>query len=126
MVMRRFSVMRAGSVAALLALALASMARAQAPAAAAQEMTRDAISSTIAQRFDVKVLRVTAAEQGGRKTYQVVVMRPGGNFNEAFQVTTLVADAVTGELIPQSPEPADRAVADDGGAAIRRLTFPAR
>jgi len=108
---------------------------ARAPVASGAEMTPEEITSAIAQRFNVKVLRVAPTDQDGRKAYSVVVMNAGGNFNEAFRVSTLLVDATTGELIPQFrnnpvgydlPEPANRAIPDNSGGAIRRMTFQGR
>ena len=121
----------AGVVFLVLAIAVA----ARSSAALSAEMTPEDISSAIAQRFNVKVLRVAPADQDGRKTYAVVVMNAGGNFNEAYRVSTLMVDAATGELIPQFrnnpvgydlPEPANRAIPDNSGGAIRRMTFEGR
>ena len=121
----------AGVVFLVLAIAVA----ARSSAALSAEMTPEDISSAIAQRFNVKVLRVAPADQDGRKAYAVVVMNAGGNFNEAYRVSTLMVDAATGELIPQFrnnpvgydlPEPANRAIPDNSGGAIRRMTFEGR
>lgn len=95
-----------------------------------------AVALDLGQRYGVQVLRVTPIERDGKNLFAVVVMNPGGNFNEAFQVTTLIVDADTGDLVTQFrdeatgfdlPEAADRQPpADDGGAAIRRETFQGR
>src|SRR5439155_21051043 len=61
----------------------------------------EAVGGAIAQRFGVTVLRVLPIERDGKPLYSVVVMNPGGNFNEAFKATTLVVDPDTGELMPQ-------------------------
>jgi hypothetical protein len=105
-------------------------------AAPARALSADAIAAALAERFGVKVLRVTPIERDGKQLLAVVVMHPGGNFNEAFTVTTLIADAETGELVPQFraensgyqlPQAANRQPpSDDGGAAIRRETFRGR
>ena len=99
-------------------------------------LSPEAVASAVAQRFGVTVLRVTPIERGGKSLYSVVVMNPGGNFNEAFKATTLVVDPDTGELVPQFrqessgyalPASADRQPpADDGGTTIRRETFRGR
>ena len=96
----------------------------------------EAAAAALAERFSVKVLRVTPIERDGKQLYAVVVMNPGGNFNEAFKVTTLVVDVETGDLItqfrPQNsgydlPEAANRQLpGDESGAAIRRETFRGR
>jgi hypothetical protein len=96
----------------------------------------EAVAGAVAQRFGVTVLRVMPIERDGKSLYSVVVMNPGGNFNEAFKATTLVVDPDTGELVPQFhqessgydlPAAPDRQPpADDGGRAIRRETFRGR
>ena len=111
-------------------------AAAIAVATPAMALSPDSVSTAIAERFGVKVLRVTPTERGGKQLFDVVVMNPGGNFNEAFKVTTLVVDAESGDLVPQFqadnsgyvlPEAANRQPpADTGGAAIRRETFRGR
>lgn len=105
-------------------------------AAPARALSPDAAGERLAQRFGVKILRVTPIERAGRDLYAVVVMNPGGNFNEAFKVSTLVVDAETGDLVAQFrpensgydlPQAANRQPpADEGGAAIRRETFRGR
>jgi hypothetical protein len=117
----------------LIAFLMAAAVPGAAPAAA---LSPDAVAVAIAKRFDVKILRVTAIERDGKSRYAVVVMNPGGNFNEAFRVTTLVVDAETGDLVaqfrPQNsgydlPEAANRQLpGDESGAAIRRETFRGR
>jgi hypothetical protein len=99
-------------------------------------MSPEAVSNTVAQRFGVTVLRVAPIERDGKPLYSVVVMNPGGNFNEAFKATILVVDPDTGELVPQFrqensgydlPAAPDRQPpAADGGTAIRRETFRGR
>jgi hypothetical protein len=99
-------------------------------------MSPEAVASAVAQRFGVTVLRVAPIERDGKPLYSVVVMNPGGNFNEAFKATTLVVDPDSGDLVPQFrqensgydlPASADRQPpGDDGGAAIRRETFRGR
>lgn len=83
-------------VAALAALVLFAW-----PVSAPAEISEDAVKDRIAQDYGVKVLKVRRAEDAnGRAVYLVTVMNPGGNFNEAFQVNTLMVDAQSGELIP--------------------------
>jgi hypothetical protein len=47
------------------------------------------------------VLRVREALYDGRSVYIVTVMNPGGDFNEAFQVNTLMVDRRSGKLVSQ-------------------------
>src|ERR1700736_1853521 len=99
-------------------------------------LSPEAVAGVVAQRFGVTVLRVAPIERDGKPLYAVVVMNPGGNFNEAFKATTLVVDPDSGELVPQFrqensgydlPAAPDRQPpADDGGRTIRRETFRGR
>jgi hypothetical protein len=117
----------------LIALLAVSAVLATAPARA---LSPDAAAAALAQRFGVKILRVTPVEHDGKRLYSVVVMNPGGNFNEAFKVTTLVVEAETGDLVaqfrPQNtgydlPAAANRELpGDESGAVIRRESFRGR
>ena len=99
-------------------------------------LSPEAAAGAVAQRFGVTVLRVAPIERDGKPLYSVVVMNPGGNFNEAFKATTLLVDPDSGDLVPQFRQenagydlpaaPDRRPPADDGGAAIRRETFRGR
>ncbi len=68
-----------------------------APALAA--MSADQVAAAIAEAYGVSVLKVVAAEDEGRTVYRVTIMNPGGDFDEAFQVNTLLVDADTGKLV---------------------------
>ncbi len=68
-----------------------------APAGAA--MSADEVASAIAEAYGVTVLRVVAMEEDGRSVFRVTIMNPGGDFDEAFQVNTLLVDAETGKLV---------------------------
>ena len=68
-----------------------------APALAA--MSADQVAAAIAEAYGVGVLKVVAAEHEGRTVYRVTIMNPGGDFDEAFQVNTLLVDADTGKLV---------------------------
>ncbi len=70
------------------------------PLPAIAAMSGDQVKAKIAKEFGVKVLKVRPAKADGRKVYVVTVMNPGGDFNEAFQVSTLTVDAETGKLVP--------------------------
>ena len=67
------------------------------PAIAA--MTANQVKAKIAKDFGVKVLKVRPGKADGRKVFVVTVMNPGGDFNEAFQVSTITVDAETGKLV---------------------------
>lgn len=70
--------------------------------AGAQALSADQVARQVAAEYDVEVLRVLATEgpEGGA-AYAVTVMLPGGSRNNAFQVTTVLVDGDSGELIPQ-------------------------
>ena len=68
-----------------------------APAWAA--MSADEVAAAIAEAYGVTVLRVVPAKDDGRSVYRLTIMNPGGDFDEAFQVNTLLVDADTGKLV---------------------------
>lgn len=80
---------------ALVVLALPRLAAAQ------NALTPEAVAEQLTERFGVEVLKVEEAEEAGRQVYVATVMNPGGNSNAAFQVTRLMVDASTGELVSQ-------------------------
>ena len=80
--------------AALLAAALSF------PLSALAAMNADQVKAKVAKAFGVKVLKVRPGKADGRKVFVVTMMNPGGDFNEAFQVSTIVVDAETGKLVP--------------------------
>ncbi|MEM7653285.1 MAG: hypothetical protein AAF220_08910 [Pseudomonadota bacterium] len=70
--------------------------------AASAEMSPNAVAAKIAGVYDVNVLRtVETTTDDGRKAYRLTVMQDGDVSNSTFAVTTVVADAETGELIRQ-------------------------
>ncbi len=85
--------------ACLAAVAVAAVLLVGAPVQA--QMTAEEITAAVAGTFGVEVLRVTAADDEGRAVYHVTFMSPGGDFNGAFQVTTIAVDAATGTVISQ-------------------------
>lgn len=80
-------------------LPLAGMLLGAAPALS--EMSKEEIAKAVGEAYGVTVLRVVAAEDDGRAVYLVTFMSPGGNFNEAFQVSTIAVDAATGKKVSQ-------------------------
>ncbi len=64
-------------------------------------MSEDQVRTAIERDYGVQVLRVSPGMADGRNVFMVTVMNPAGDFNEAFQVNTLVVDAETGRLVPQ-------------------------
>jgi len=70
-------------------------------APAGAEMSVDAVIQKIEADHAVTVLRVTPMTDDGRPVFAVTIMNPGGAYNEAFQVNTIVIDADTGRPIIQ-------------------------
>lgn len=68
---------------------------------AAQPTSVQEIADRIAKDYGVKVLKTTEGKEDGKPVLFVTVMNEGGNFNNAFQVTTLAVDPATGDLILQ-------------------------
>lgn len=122
-------------ISTLVALPLAAhAAQPYKPAApAGVDQTAQKLTQEITQRYGVQVLRADRELLDGKPVYRMVVMNPGGDFNEAYAVHTLVVDAASGALVPQFAQlpagydlavPPDRTLRDDGsGVTIRRETF---
>lgn len=84
----------------VLSLALLLMVQALVAGVAEAQVSKDQAGQLVAEAYDVEVLRVSEGEIEGRSVWLVSVMNPAGDFNEAFQVTTLAVDAETGGLVP--------------------------
>ena len=76
----------------------ATLALGAAPAVA---LSADQVKRQVEARYGVKVLRIKPMTEQGRSAFAVTIMNPGGDFNEAFQVNTIVLDAETGRPIVQ-------------------------
>ena len=76
----------------------ATLALGATPAAA---LSADQVKRQVETRYGVKVLRIKPMTEQGRSAFAVTIMNPGGDFNEAFQVNTIVIDAETGRPIVQ-------------------------
>ena len=87
-------IVRLAVSAALLAFALGAATR---PAAA---LTSEEAAARIEADYGVKALRVRPGTIDGIEVWLVTVMKPGRDSNDAFQVTTLAVDRVTGALVP--------------------------
>lgn len=104
-----------------------------AAAAPAIEPAAQAAVKAVTERFGVKVLSARRSDENGRAVYEIVVMRPGGDFDDAYAVDTLSVDAKTGELVPQFRSetsgytlsaPPDRTPRDSAvSTTIRRQSF---
>ena len=77
----------------------AMLALGASPTAAA--LSADQVKRQVETRYGVKVLRIKPMTEQGRSAFAVTIMNPGGAFNEAFQVNTIVIDAETGRPIIQ-------------------------
>ncbi len=77
----------------------ATLALGAAPAGAV--LSADQVKRQVETRYGVKVLRIKPMTEPGRSAFAVTIMNPGGAFNEAFQVNTIVIDAETGQPIIQ-------------------------
>ncbi len=77
----------------------ATLALGASPAGAA--LSADQVKRQVETRYGVKVLRIKPVTEQGRSAFSVTIMNPGGAFNEAFQVNTIVIDAETGRPIIQ-------------------------
>ncbi len=77
----------------------ATLALSTAPAGAA--LSADQVKRQVETRYGVKVLRIKPMTEQGWSAFAVTIMNPGGAFNEAFQVNTIVIDAETGQPIIQ-------------------------
>lgn len=91
-----------GAIALFIALTLAGGSVAS-PTAAATEFSKDeaAIAEKLEGAYGVKVLHIRSGEINGTPIYIVTVMNPAGDYNTAFQVTTLAVDKTSGALVPQ-------------------------
>ncbi len=81
---------------AIAAIVVAGLAM---PAPAFSAVTADLAGKWVAKSFGVLVLKFRPSKIDGRQVFLVTVMNPKGDFNEAFQVTTVVVDAATGKLV---------------------------
>lgn len=132
--MRRASVLIVAFATLAIVPILAQAAQPRRPASSvAVDRTAQKLMQQIAQRYGVQVLRADHELIGGKSVYRLVVMNPGGDFNEAYAVHTLMVEVSTGALISQFEHlpsgyklasPPDRTPRDDGsGDTIRRETF---
>ncbi len=87
------------SAALCLAIAAIAVAGLAMPAPAFSAVSAAEAGKRVAKSFGVQVLKVRPGKIDGRQVFLVTVMNPKGDFNEAFQVTTVVVDAATGNLV---------------------------
>jgi len=80
---------------------VAAFAVGASPSMAQPTMSVDQMKQRIESNFGVKVLRVEGMLEQGRSAFAVTTMKSGGDFNDAYQVNTVVVDSKTGDLIRQ-------------------------
>ncbi len=103
--MNRFLVTGVAAVAALVAAVPSVEAR----------MGKSEAAAAVEKAYPVKVLRIRSIKMDGKVAYAVTVMNAGGDFNEAYQVTTLIVDPDTGRLMPVFRHRASGYELSDGG-----------
>ena len=86
-------------IASFVLAAVLVVASALVPRPAMAVMTENQVRAKITAEFGVRVLKVRRSRYDGRAVFLVTVMNPGGDFNEAFQITTLAVDVGTGKLV---------------------------
>ena len=62
-------------------------------------MTEAEVKQSVEQTYNVRVLGIKRIEHGGGPAFRVTFMNPGGDFNTAYQVSSIVIDVETGQLI---------------------------
>ena len=80
--------------------ALVGFALQPATAGAQGGVTKESVEQSLEESYPVQVLKIVEGEIDGTAAWIVTVMNEGGDFNSAFQVTTLAVDRQTGDLIP--------------------------
>src|SRR3546814_7463895 len=91
--MRRMRGLRLLLLASVLAGAIA------APGLAAEALlSQGDAKARIEKDLGVQVLRLREVDVEGRPAFAATIMNPGGNYNAAFQVNTVVLDRKTGTL----------------------------
>jgi uncharacterized iron-regulated membrane protein len=107
----------------LLGLPLAALA--QAPPGGQQPLSPQEVEQAVGERLGVQVLGVARVASDDRPRYAVTVMNPPGDANAALLVTTLLVDAVSGEILGEArTERAAPAASDlDRGLELRRRTY---
>lgn len=105
------------------------------PAPALDEAAVAELKERLAEESGVEVLGVEAIETDGRPAYAVKVMNPAGNSNDAFQVSTLIVDRDSGEVLGRLQQSIGTAAGfpqggarfqpniDSSGLTIRRRTY---
>ncbi len=82
-----------------LAVAVALGAAVGAPSPAEAQVGAEQASREFARTYGVRVLKARTGTIGGKPVILLTVMNPEGDFDEAFQVTTVAVDRATGRLV---------------------------
>ena len=98
----------------------AVLAAGAAPGLAA--MSADQVKRQVERTFGVCVLKMRPMKDADGAAFAVVIMNYGGDFNEAWQVNTIVVDAESGKLIRQFRHRASGI--DDAGPRRRATNAP--
>lgn len=123
---RWISRLAVGAVVGAVQLGLAAGASAQGL------LSESEASAAIGRDYGVEVLDIEPATIDGSPVFRVTVMNPGGNYNEAFMVTTLILDRQTGQLVrtfrqgaqgAESLAPGRREAGENSGPALRRRSL---
>ena len=80
----------------------APAAPADAAPAGADLISPQQIEADLGERLGVEVLGIEQVEAEAGPRYAVKVMNPPGDYNAAFMVTTLLVDAVSGEVLGEA------------------------
>ncbi len=89
-------------IAIIIIIAFSVAMAVNASAAMAQlNLSVEQIKQRIESDYGVRVLRVEKISQQGRAVLAITAMKDPGDFDDALQVNTVVADPVTGDLIRQ-------------------------
>ena len=109
--------------------AAAPPAPADAPATDPQLLSPQEVEQAIGERLGVEVLGSETVETEAGTRYAVKVMNPPGDYSAAFLVTTLLVDAVSGEILGEAgpgsglAQPVRSSSEAESGLEIRRRTY---
>jgi hypothetical protein len=117
-------ILRAGPWRALggLLLGLPLAALAQAPPDGQQLLSPQEVEQAVGESLGVQVLGSETIETEAGTRYAVKVMNPPGDANAALLVTTLLVDAVSGEILGEA-RAAPGAAPLESGLELRRRTY---
>lgn len=67
----------------------------------AMALTPEEVGRKVAEQWQVELVRVRPVTVEGQDGLAVTVMKPGGSFNGALGVATILVDPASGALMPQ-------------------------